>query len=174
MHVRSQRLSSSSRLISPLFHINRSIHSRNTTTRFPKCDFENKKIQCQVMVEVEVQGCIVGPTSCTTHTPLIHSCRSALPFLRYGYSKYWPWKSKVKFKVMGQVKVQSHKGRPFLSTHIPFVPCQSAIPFRPIPGIPIPSIGRPIPGIRLIQNLILKTQGQGQGHGWGERSWSHN
>ena len=34
-------------------------------------------------------------------------CQSAIPFLRYDFFKIWPWKSKV--KVMGEVKVESHK-----------------------------------------------------------------
>ena len=83
----------------------------------------------------------------STHIPLI-PCWSALPFLRCSYSKNWPWKSKVKVmgevlrysifkiwpwksrvKVMGEVNLKSQCGSNILSTHIPFVPCQSGIPF---------------------------------------------
>ena len=43
----------------------------------------------------------------------------ALPFLRCLIFKVWPWKSKV--KVTNRYNT--------LSSHIPFVPCQSALPF---------------------------------------------
>ena len=36
------------------------------------------KIQCKVMVEFKVQGCIVGPTSYLTHIPLV-PCQLAPP-----------------------------------------------------------------------------------------------
>ena len=76
------------------------------------------------------------------------------PVLSYDFFKIWPWKSRV--KVMGEVIVQSHKvgltsyrltsllfhvnlashcwvttfsKSNILSTHVPFVPCQSALPF---------------------------------------------
>ena len=91
---------------------------------------------------------------------------------------------------------KSHHGSNILSTHIPLIPCQSAVPFlrydffkkfqrsrswvrgtlkvtkwvkHPIVSHPFKSmsIGHPIPEIRLFQNLTLKIQGQG--HGWGER-----
>ena len=42
----------------------------------------------------------------STHIPFV-PCQSALPFLRYSIFKIWPWKSK--FKVMGEVDIQSHK-----------------------------------------------------------------
>ena len=48
----------------------------------------------------------------------------------YCYWKIWPWKSKV--HVMVEVNVESHTshhGSNILSTHIPFIPSQSAIPF---------------------------------------------
>ena len=114
-----------------------------------------------------------------THIPFI-PYRSTLRFLGYSYFKIWCWKFKI--KVMGEVKVESHKMGPtfslltslsfhvnrashswvktfskfdlenpgsrswvrsqfkghcasnILSTHIPFVPCQSALP-SPIPEI---------------------------------------
>ena len=47
-----------------------------------------------------------GSNILSTHTPFI-SCQSAIPFLRYGFFKIWPWKSKV--KVMGEGNVGSHK-----------------------------------------------------------------
>ena len=65
----------------------------------------------------------------STHIPFV-PCQSALPYLRYSIFKIWPWKSKV--KVMGGVNVESHNMGPtdsnILPTHIPIVPCQSAIP----------------------------------------------
>ena len=39
-------------------------------------------------------GHMVGPNSLSTHISLL-SCQSALPFLRNGCFKIWPWKSKV-------------------------------------------------------------------------------
>ena len=61
----------------------------------------------------------------------------------------------LKIQSQGHVWGQSSKslsGSNFLSIHIPFIPCQLALPFLEI---------------LLIQNLTLKIQGQG--HGWGER-----
>ena len=52
----------------------------------------NSKLQC-------------GSDILLTHIPFIW-CQPALPFLRYGIFKIWPWKSRVKF--MGEVTVQSH------------------------------------------------------------------
>ena len=40
-----------------------------------------------------------------THIRFLH-CQSAVPFLKYGYFRLWPWNSKV--KVMGVVKGRSH------------------------------------------------------------------
>ena len=44
-----------------------------------------------------------------THIPFI-PCQSAIPFLRYDFFKFWPWKSKV--KVMGEVDIKSHSMGP--------------------------------------------------------------
>ena len=43
----------------------------------------------------------------STHILFI-PCWSALQLLRCSYLKNWPWNSKVKVKVMGEVKVQCH------------------------------------------------------------------
>ena len=134
----------------------------------------------------------------STHIPFV-PCQSAIPFLRYGLFKIWPWKSKV--KVMEEVKIESHNMGPTfyrltsLSFHVNR-PSHSwdmtfsksdlenprsrswkrwklkvttwvqhfihSHPFRSM------SIGHPFHKIRLFQNLTLKIQGQG--HGWGE-SW---
>ena len=83
-----------------------------------KFDLENLNIQCQIMVEVKVQVCMVGPTSYLTHIPFV-PCQLALPFLRDGYLEIWPWKSKFKF--MGAVRrSRSHSGSNDLFTRISF------------------------------------------------------
>ena len=62
-----------------------------------------------------------------THIPFV-PCQSAIPFLRYNFFKFWPWKSKV--KVMGEVDIKkSQHGSNILSTHILLIPCKLAIPF---------------------------------------------
>ena len=73
------------------------------------------------------------PTSYPTHIPFIPS-ESTLPFLSYSNFKNLPSKSKV--KVMGEVWSQCHGWGSksqcesnILSTHIPFAPWQSPIPF---------------------------------------------
>ena len=73
-----------------------------------------------------------GSNILSTHIPYI-PCQLAIPFLRYGCFKIWPWISKV--KVMGEVNVESHKvgvtfyrltclsfhvNRPFHSWHTAF------------------------------------------------------
>ena len=45
----------------------------------------------------------------STHIPFV-PCQSAIPFLRYDFFKFWPWKSKV--KVMGEVDIKSHSMGP--------------------------------------------------------------
>ena len=42
----------------------------------------------------------------STHIPFV-PCQLAIPFLRYDFFKFWPWKSKV--KVMGEWNVESNK-----------------------------------------------------------------
>ena len=86
----------------------------------------------------------------STHSPFV-PCQSAIPFLRYDFFKFWPWKSKV--KVMGEGKVEIT------------IWVQHSIDSHPFHSM---SIGHPIPEIRLFRNLTLKIQGQGQG--WGQ-SW---
>ena len=81
----------------------------------------------------------------STHIHLV-PCQLGIPFLSYDFIIIWPWKSR--FKVMGEVTVQSQKcGSNILSTHIPFVPCQSVLPLL---------------RYSIFQNLTLKIQGQGQ------------
>ena len=78
----------------------------------------------------------------STHIPLV-PCQSGNPFLSYDFFKIWPWKSRSRSWVRSQFKVtmwvwhpiDSHPfhsmsiGSNILSNHIPFVPCQSGIPF---------------------------------------------
>ena len=45
----------------------------------------------------------------STHIPFV-PCQSAIPFLRYDFFKFWPWKSKV--KVMGEVDIKSRSMGP--------------------------------------------------------------
>ena len=45
----------------------------------------------------------------STNIPFV-PCQSAIPFLRYDFFKFWPWKSKV--KVMGEVDIKSHSMGP--------------------------------------------------------------
>ena len=84
-------------------------------------------------------------TILSNHIPLV-SCQLALPFLRHSIFKILPWNCKVK------IIAQGHK--------VGITPYWH--PFRSM------SIGPPIPGIQLFQNLTLKIQGQG--HGWSQ-SW---
>ena len=81
----------------------------------------------------------------STHIPFV-PCQSAIPFLRYNFFKFWPWKSKV--KVMGEVAIKSHSMGP---THVDSHPFNSM------------SIRHPIPEIWLFQNLTSKIQGQSHG-----------
>ena len=76
----------------------------------------------------------------STRIPFV-PCRSVLPFLWYNYYKIWRWKFKV--KVMGEVKVESHKMGPTFSRLTS-----------------LSSNGPPIPEIQHFQNLTLKIQGQ--------------
>ena len=73
-----------------------------------------------VMGKIKVWGHKVGPTSyfLLTHIPFI-PWQSALPFLRYGYFKIWPWKQGHTWR--------SHGGPNILSTQIPFIPCQPSL-----------------------------------------------
>ena len=98
-----------------LFHTNQSIHSWNT---FPKFDLENPQIQCQVMVEVKVPGCIMCSTLFTTHP--FHSLPIGPPI-----PEIWLFENltlKIKVKVMGRSKFKFTKwvwfpmnSHPFLS-----------------------------------------------------------
>ena len=47
-----------------------------------KFDLENPNIQCHIMAEIKVQGCLMHIVW-NSHIPFI-PCKSALPFLKYG------------------------------------------------------------------------------------------
>ena len=59
---------------------------------------------------------------------LFSPTHTRIPFLRNDFFKIWPWKSK--FKVMGEVNVESHNMLSnILSIHAFSVPCHATIPF---------------------------------------------
>ena len=140
------------RLTSLSFHVNRPSHSWDTT--FSKFDLENPRSRswkrwtfksttwvqhfvasnpfrsmsiCPPISEIQhfqnltlkIQGQGHGwsghwksQSACnilSTHIPFL-PCQSAIPFLRYDFFKFWPWKSKV--KVMGEVDIKSHSMGP--------------------------------------------------------------
>ena len=89
-----------------------------------------------------------GSDILSTHIPLV-PCQSAFSFLRYGYFKIWPWKSKVKVIVQGHIVGPTSYGLTSLLIHI-------TLRF-----------------LRwLFQNLTLNIQGQD--HGWGQSLRSHS
>ena len=79
-----------------------------------KFDLENPRSRSKFEVIKWVQH----PISLLTHIPFI-PCQSAIPFLRYGYFKIWPWKQ-------GHIW-RSYSGPNILSTQIPFIPCQPSL-----------------------------------------------
>ena len=74
--------------------------------------------------EVKDQGFIVGLTSYRLTSFSMSHCQSHLPFLKCIYFKIWPWKFQGHGHGWGQSS-RSHCGSNFLSTHIPFISCQS-------------------------------------------------
>ena len=87
---------------SPSFHDNRSSHSWDTA--FSKFDLENPK------VKLKAQDHIVGPTSYQLTSLFSMFIDPPIPEIQLFKNltvKIWRLKSKV--KVMGEVKVQSHK-----------------------------------------------------------------
>ena len=140
------------------------------------------------MGEVKVQSLNVSLTSIDSHPFLSMSIWHPIAELQLFQNLT------LKFKGQGHGKGHSSKsqcGSSILSTHIPFIPCQSALPFlrysifkicqgsrsrvrsqfkvtmwvqHPIDSHPFcsMSIGPPIPEIQHFQNLTLKIKGQGQ------------
>ena len=92
------------RLKSLSFHVNLPSHSWDTA--FSKFDQENPRSRSWVKWTLKSQS---GCNILSTHI-LFLPCQSAIPFLRYDFFKFWPWKSKV--KVMGEVDIKSHSMGP--------------------------------------------------------------
>ena len=133
------------RLTSLSFHVNQPSHSWDTT--FSKFDLENARSRSWKMRTLKV-------TSWVKHSIDSHPFNSMS--IGHPIHKIWLLKN-LTLKIQGQghgwgARWKSQHGSNILSTHIPLIPCQSAIPFL----------------IWLFQNLTLKIKGQG--HGWG-RSW---
>ena len=95
-----------------------------------------------------------GSSISLTYIPFV-PCQSAFPFLRYGYLKNWPWKSKV--KVMGEVQVQGPTMGPtsYQLTFCAFDINQNSHSWDVA-----------------ISKFTLKIQDQV--HGWGQRPRSHS
>ena len=120
------------RLTSLSFHVNLPSHSWDTA--FSKSDLE---IQGQGHGWSGHSKSQSGCNILSTHIPFVPS-QSAIPFLRYDFFKFWPWKSrqfvlaydrstfrnkirkfrngwrvwKSKVKVMGEVAIKSHSMGP--------------------------------------------------------------
>ena len=97
---------------------------------------------------VQVQGCIVGPTSYWIHIPFI-PCQSATPLRGCSFFKIWLWKSKVKVIAQGHIVGSTSYWLTSLSFHV-------NRPTHP----------------QLFQKLAFMVQGQG--HGWGKNSNSQS
>ena len=108
---------------------------------FSKFYLENQRSRSWVRSNSKSQ---CGSSILSTHIPFV-PCQWALPFLRYSIFKIWPWKSR--FKVMGEVTVQSHNAglTSYRLTSLSFHVHQSSHP-----------------EIHHFQNLTLKIKGQGQ------------
>ena len=141
--VWSHNVSLTYRLTSLSFHVNRSSHSWDTT--FSKVDLENPRsrsgnrwtLKVTTWVQHSVDSNPFRSMSICPPIPEIqHFQNLTLKIQGQGHGWGGHWKSQ--------------SGCNILSTHIPFVPCQSAIPF-----------------LRYDFFKILKIQGQG--HEWGER-----
>ena len=83
-------------------------------------------------------------SSCHSTHNLLVPYQSAIPFLEYSFFKIWPWSHSLR----------SHSGSNIVSTHIPFISCQSTLLFLAETKFDLEnSRSRPC---------------------WGERSMSHN
>ena len=133
------------RLTSLSFHVNRPSHSWYTT--FSKLDLENPRSRSWKRWTLKV-------TTWVQHSIDSHPFRSMS--IGHPIPEIWLFKN-LTLKIQGQghrwgESWKSQHGSNILSTHIPFIPCQSAIPFL----------------IWLFRKLTLKIQGQGHGLG---QSW---
>ena len=132
------------RLTSLSFHVNQPSHSWDTT--FSKFALENPRSRSWKRWTLKV-------TSWVEYFIDSHPFRSMS--IDHPIHKIWLIK-KLTLKMQGEghgwgERWKSQHGSNILSTHIPSIPCQSAIPFL----------------IWLFQNLTLKIQGQRRG--WGQR-----
>ena len=130
-------------LTSLSFHINQPSHSWDTT--FSKFDLENIRSRSWKRWTLKV-------ISWVEHSIDSHSFRSMS--IDHPIHKIWLFKN-ITLKIEGKghgwgERWTSQHGSNILSTHIPLIPCQSAMPFL----------------IWLFQNITLKFLGQGLGQSW--------
>ena len=135
------------RLISLLIHVDRPCHSWDTA--ISKFDVENSRSRSWVRSKLKVITWVL-------HSVDTHPFRSIS--IRRPFPELWLFQN-LTLKIKGHGHGWGHSsksqgGSNILSTHIPFIPCQS--------GIPLLSW--------LFENLTLKFKGQG--HGWGHSSKS--
>ena len=139
------------RLISLWFHVDRPCHSWDTA--ISKFDVENSRYG-SCMGEVKAESHNMGPT----FSPL-----TSLSFHVDRASRSWVMTfQNLILKIQGQGHGWGHNsksqgGSNILSTHIPFLLCQSALPFL---------------SYDFFQHLTLKFKGQG--YGWGHSSKSQS
>ena len=135
-------------LTSLSFHVNRASNSWVTT--FPKFDLENQGSRSWVRSKLNVTTWVQH--SINSHPFRFMWIRHPIPELQHFQN--------LTLKIKGQGHGWGHSsksqcGSNILSTHIPFILCQTGIPFL---------------SYDFFKNLILKIKGQG--HGWGHSSKS--
>ena len=131
------------RLPSLWLHVNRPSHSWDTS--FSKFDLENPRSRSWLRSKLKVIKLVQHPID--SYPVRSMSIGHPIPEIQHFQNST--------LKIQGQGHgwgghCKSQNGSNILSTHIPLIPCQSAIPFV----------------IWLFPNLTLKIQGQG--HEWGE------
>ena len=128
------------RLTSLSFHVNR--HSHSWDTAFSKFDLENPRSRSWVRWTLKVTTWV--QYSIDSHPFNSMSIGHPIP-------EIWLFQN-LTLKIQGQghgwrERWKSQSGCNILSTYIPFVPCQSALPFM---------------RYSIFENFTLKIQGQGQ------------
>ena len=113
--------------------------SHSWDTAFSKFDLENQGSRSWVRSQFKVTMWVYHPID--SHPFRSMSIDPPILETQHSIFKIWPWKSRV--KVMGEVTVEIHNVGLTSYWLIPFVPCQSALPFL----------------IQHFQNLTLKNQG---------------
>ena len=137
-----------SQLTSLSFHVNRASNSWVTT--FPKFDLENQRSRSWVRSKLKVTTWVQH--SIDSHPFRFMWIRHPTPELQHFQNLT------LKIRVKGHGWGHSSKsqcGSNILSTHIPFILCETGIPFL---------------SYDFFENLTLKIKGQG--HGWGHSSKS--